>query len=62
MMLGEMGIRALDLNKAFATDRLVTTSGVVQVRRVCQETDRTLISILVQENLERLTVDKGIVG
>jgi hypothetical protein len=62
MMFGEMGISALDLNKAFAANGLITTSGVIQVRRVCQETDRTLISILVQEDLERLAVDKGIVG
>jgi hypothetical protein len=62
MMLGKMGISALDLNKAFTADGLIATSGAVQVRRVCQETDRTLISILIQENLERLAIDEGIVG
>ena len=62
MMFGKMGVGALDLNKAFAADRLVAASGAVQVRWVCQETDRTLISVLVEENLKRLSIDERIIG
>jgi len=61
-MLRKMGVGALDLNKAFAADRLVAASGAVQVRWVCQETNRTLISILVKKDLERLSIDERIIG
>lgn len=62
MTFWKMRIRPLDLDKAFATNLLITTSCAVQVRRVVQETDGTFGTFFVKENLKRLTVHKGIVG
>jgi hypothetical protein len=60
MMLRKVRISALDLNETFAADILVTASGAVQVRRICQEADRALLSVFVKENLHGLAVHKGI--
>lgn len=60
VMLRKVRISALDLNKAFAADILITTPGAVQVRRICQEADRALLSVFVKENLHGLAVYKGI--
>lgn len=60
--LWEMRIRPLNLDEAFAANGLVAAAGVVQVWRVRQEADRTFGSVLVEENFERLSVDKGVVG
>jgi hypothetical protein len=47
MMLRKMRISTLDLDKAFAADGLVTASRTVQVWRVREEADGTIISVLV---------------
>lgn len=61
VMLGKMRVCALDLYKAFTADRLITASRVVKIRGVRKEADGTVVSILIQKDLERLAVNKGIV-
>lgn len=55
-----MWIRAFDLDEAFRTDRLLTTPGSVQVRRIIQEADGAFRSVLVQIDLDWLSIDKGV--
>lgn len=55
-------LRSLDLYEAFATDRLVATPRVVEIRRIGKEADWAFSGVLVQEHLERLAVDEGVVG
>jgi hypothetical protein len=62
MVLGKVRIGSLYLYKAFATNRLVTASCMVEVRRVCQETDGAFGGILVKMNLKWLAVDKRVMG
>jgi hypothetical protein len=49
--LGEVRIRALDLHKALAANRLVAAPGVIQVWRISQEADGAFRCILVQKDL-----------
>lgn len=59
---GIVRVGSLDLHKAFAADGLVTATGVIEVRRIVEETNGTFGCILVEVYLERLAIDKGIVG
>jgi len=61
MTIGEVGIRSLDLNEAFAADRLVAAPRVIQIRGIVQEADGAFNCIFVQEHLDRLSIDEGIV-
>jgi hypothetical protein len=58
--LWKMRVWPLDLNEAFAAYRLVATPCMVQIWRVGQKTDGTFGCILVQENLDGLPIDEGI--
>jgi hypothetical protein len=60
-MLGKVRVCALDLYKAFTADGLITASRVVKIRGIRKEADRAFVSILVQKDLDRLAVNKGIV-
>lgn len=57
-----MRVGSLDLDKAFAANRLVTASCTVEIRRIRQETNGAFFYSFVKINLERLAVDKGIMG
>lgn len=61
VVLGKVRICAFDLYKAFTADRLITASCVVKIRGIRKEADGTVVRILVQEDLDRLAVNKGIV-
>lgn len=61
MTFREVGIGPLDLHKAFTADWLITASSVVKIRRVVKEANGTFASFLVNENLERLSIDEGVV-
>jgi len=60
--LGNVWIWAFNLYKALAAYHISATSGIVQVARVCGETNRTVFRVSIEGNLERLSVDKRIVG
>jgi hypothetical protein len=62
VVFGKMRVCSLDLYKAFTANRLITASCMVKVRRIHQETNGALFYSFVKINLERLAVDKGIVG
>ena len=62
MMLWRVRIRPLDLDKALGTYWLIAASSLVEIRRVVEEADRTLGSILVEIGLDRLPIDVRIVG
>jgi len=56
MVFWWMRIRSLDLHEAFGADRLVTTSRLVQVRRIIEEADWTLRSIFVDVRFQQLAM------
>lgn len=62
MTLWVVRIRSFNLHETLAADRLVTASRVVEVRRVSKEANRAFGCILVQVNLERLAVNKWVIG
>jgi hypothetical protein len=47
MALGDVGVDAFDLDKAFGADFLIAAAGSVQKRGVVEETNRTFYSILI---------------
>lgn len=57
-----MRVESLDLNEALRTDKLITTSGFVEVRRVIEEANRALRCIFVQEYFYSLPINKRIIG
>lgn len=56
-----MRVGPFNLYKAFATNRLIAASSVVQVRRIVQEADWALAALFINEDLQRLPVDEGVV-
>jgi hypothetical protein len=62
LVLWRMRIRALDLNEALGADGLVTASSFVEIRGIVQKADWAFGRILIEINLNRLAVDKGILG
>jgi hypothetical protein len=62
VVFGQMWIGTLNLNKAFATNRLVAASGAVQVWWIGQEADGTIHGVFVNVDFEWLAIDKGVVG
>ena len=61
-MLWGVRVRALDLHEAFGANGLITASGVVQVWRIVEETDRTFACVFVQIDFDGLPVDKWVLG
>ena len=61
-MVREMGVRPLDLNKAFGTNRLITAPCPVEIRRVVKETDRAFTGIFVEVRLDGLSIHKWVLG
>lgn len=59
-MLWRVWIWTFDLHKAFGTDPLVATSGLVAKCRVVDEADGAFEGIFVQEDLNPLAIDVGI--
>ena len=55
-------IGTFDLNKAFRADRLIATSGSIEVRRIIQEAYRTLEGVLVKISLKGLAIDIWVFG
>lgn len=51
MVFWRMRIRSLNLYEALGADGLVTTSSLVQIRRVVEKADGALGSILIQKGL-----------
>jgi len=61
VVLGQMRVGALDLDKALAANGLVAAAGAIEVGGIRKETDGALRGVLVQVDLDRLTVDERIV-
>lgn len=57
-----MWIRTLDLDKALRTDPLIAAPSPVTKDRIVDEADGTFEGLLVQENLDTLSVDVRILG
>lgn len=61
MTFWKMGVGSLNLHKTFTTDRLIAASSMIQVGRVIEEANGAFAALLVDEDLERRPVDKGVV-
>ena len=59
-MLRRMRVRSLDLYEAFGAECLITTTSLVQIRRIIKETDWTFSGIFIQVGFNRMATDKGV--
>lgn len=60
VVLGEMRLGAFDLDKALAADELVAAARLVEKPGVVHAADGALDPVLVEEDLELLTVHPGV--
>jgi len=61
-MCGRVWIWPLYLDETLGADRLIATSGLVEVWRIIQEAYRTLCCVLVEIGFDGLPVDIWLVG
>jgi hypothetical protein len=61
-MFWRVRVGPLNLHKALGANRLITAPGCVEIGRVVKKADWTFARILVQEDLDGLTVDCCIFG
>jgi hypothetical protein len=60
--LRNVWVWAFNLYKTLATYHISAASGIVQVARVCGETNGTVFGVSIEGNLERLSIDERIAG